>query len=79
MPFDESSSAPVKGDTATMAQTLDRLAAVQGKASAEGAAETVAEIDAKEFRRARQDPKLHRFARAADERLQKLRAAGQID
>jgi hypothetical protein len=58
---------------------LDRLAAVQRKASAEEATETVAEIDAKEFRRARQDPRLHRFARAADERLQKLRAADQID
>ena len=62
-----------------MAQTLGRLAAVTGKASAEEVDGTVAEIDAKDFKRARQDPKLHRFAKAADERLGKLRAHGQID
>lgn len=62
-----------------MAQTLGRLTAVTERASAKEANETVAEIDAKEFRRARQDPKLRRFAKAADERLGKLRVEGQID
>jgi hypothetical protein len=62
-----------------MAQTLGHLTAIQGKASAEEASETIAEIDAKEFRRARRDPKLRRFVKAADERLGKLRASGQID
>jgi hypothetical protein len=62
-----------------MAQALDRISAVKGKASSEEIDETVAEIDAKEFRRARRDPKLRSFAKAADERLGKLRAAGQID
>jgi hypothetical protein len=62
-----------------MAQTLDRLAAVTEKASAAEARDTVADIDAKEFQRARQDPKLRRFAKSADERLDKLRAAGRID
>ncbi len=62
-----------------MAQTLDRLAAVTGKASTEEIDGTVAEIDAKEFQRARKDPRLRRFAKAADERLAKLRSRGQID
>jgi hypothetical protein len=62
-----------------MAQTVDRLITVKGRASSKEANKTIAEIDAKEFRRARQDPKLQRFAEAADERLGKLREAGQID
>lgn len=62
-----------------MAQALDRITTAKGKASAEEIRGTVAEIDAKDFERARQDPRLHNFAEAADERLEKLRAAGQID
>lgn len=61
-----------------MAQALGRLNAVKPQAFVEEVSETVAEIDAKEFRRARQDPKLRRFATAADKRLQKLRSNGQI-
>lgn len=62
-----------------MAQTLNRLAAVAGRAAAEESPGAVAEIDAKEFQRARKDPRLRRFAKAADERLKKLRSRGQID
>lgn len=62
-----------------MAQTLNRFAVIVDKPSAEEGDGAVAEIDAKEFRRARRDPRLRRFAKAADERLGKLRAQGQID
>ncbi len=62
-----------------MAQALDRIAVTKGKVSAEEAGDAVAEIDAKEFRRAQRDPMLRDFARAADERLKELRAADQID
>lgn len=62
-----------------MAQALGRLTKSRERAFEDKADETVAEIDAKEFQRARQDPKLRRFAAAADERLEKLRAAGRID
>lgn len=61
-----------------MAQAVDRIIAVREKASAEEISGAVTEIDAKDFRRARRDPKLRSFAKAADERLEKLRAAGQI-
>ncbi|HEX9966598.1 MAG TPA: hypothetical protein VGB06_01500 [Solirubrobacterales bacterium] len=62
-----------------MAQALDRLAAIRDKASASEVESPVAEIDAGEFRRARQDSKLRRFAKAADERLHKMRSAGRMD
>lgn len=62
-----------------MAQALDRITVIKGKASPEEIGETVAEIDAKDFRRARKDPRLRNFAKAADERLSELRTAGQID
>jgi len=62
-----------------MAQALDRISAVKGKTSAKEIDETVAEIDAKDFQRARRDPKLRSFAEGADDRLRKLRTAGQID
>ncbi|HET8862297.1 MAG TPA: hypothetical protein VFM94_03505 [Solirubrobacterales bacterium] len=58
---------------------MDRFTVIKGKASSAEIGETVAEIDAKAFRRARQDPKLRSFAKAADERLGDLRTAGQID
>jgi hypothetical protein len=40
--------------------------------------EPFAEIDAKEFERARRDPNIHRVHRAADMHLAKLRAEGRI-
>jgi hypothetical protein len=68
-----------KGENYDMAQALDRLTAIKEKVSAAEISDTVAEIDAKDFQRARRDPKLRSFAKAADERLGKLRAAGRID
>jgi hypothetical protein len=62
-----------------MAQALNRIATVKGKASVEEIRGTAAEIDAKDFERAQQDPRLRDFVKAADERLEKLRTAGQID
>jgi len=62
-----------------MAQALDRITTINGKASAEPVNDAVAEIDAKDFRRARRDPALRSFAEAADERLKGLRASGQFD
>lgn len=62
-----------------MAQASGRLTESRKRAFVDKASETVAEIDAKEFQRARRDPSVRRFAAAADERLKRLRAAGQID
>jgi len=62
-----------------MAEVQSRFAAITEKPPADGSDGSLTEIDAKEFRRARRDPRLRRFARAADERLGKLRARGQID
>lgn len=39
---------------------------------------TFAEIDAKKFERARKNPTVKRFARAADERLRKLKDSGKV-
>jgi hypothetical protein len=59
---------------------IDRKMTLSGLASSRGRRlKAAADIDAKEFDRARKDPVVRRFAATADAHLRRLRAEGRIN